>query len=258
MTPPVDLSDPGPPEVLSVRRRQIRAGGFAVLSVVGSVAAWVGAAAYSSFLLAGLAGSHVSASRSLVSELEAAGQPYAAAFRLSDVVSGIAIVLVALVLPGRVGWTGYGRTGYGRAGCACLGLLGLTSISDGLTRMPCAPSISAACRARLESGAGVIGEIADPHALSGAVGFAAAVLAMLFVGVALRPRWKRAGGWSIAVGLTVAGIGLVDLPLILLDSAVGVAERARVVLTSCWLVGLGVVLFSERGGRGRGRVRTGR
>jgi len=79
-------------------------GSVLFLGASGGVLAWCAAATYSSFLLAGWVHSPLPATTSLVSELEATGQPHHLFFRLTGVLSGIAILAVATPARGVSSW----------------------------------------------------------------------------------------------------------------------------------------------------------
>ena len=108
---------------------------------VGGVAGLVGAAAYSSFLLAWPLGSTLDPVNSYVSELGVRTQPASAFFRASDVLAGLLIVLLALLL--RDGLPSHWRR---EAGRAALAIAGAASVFDGWHPMGCLPSIAVACR----------------------------------------------------------------------------------------------------------------
>ena len=209
-------------------------------------AAALGAAVtYSLFLIAPLCGSHLPVGDSFPSELEAVGQPHAGWFRLADAVSGILIVLAVL---GAYRLSTFGSERLGAFSTAVLGLssiaiTGLASVSDAATTMGCAPSSSAACRAEDASVTGLLGQVFEAHTVSGLVGFAGASVGMILLGLALRPRSRGWGTASVALGFVLAGIGLVDLALLLVSGPFGFAERARDVAVSLWLAGLSALLL---------------
>jgi len=168
------------------------------LGASGGVLPWCAAATYSSFLLAGWAHSPLPATTSLVSELEARGQPHHLFFRLTGVLSGIAILAVAGLctrcLP---------PTTRARSGCVLLAVLGIATIADGATQMACAPSIDVVCRDQEESVHGLLAQLAQLHTVSGLIGFAAATSAMLLIDAATELRtafsdwmllWMSSGG----------------------------------------------------------------
>ncbi len=208
------------------------------LGASGGVLAWCAAATYSSFLLAGWAHSPLPATTSLVSELEATGQPHHLFFRLTGVLSGIAILAVAALctrcLP---------PTTRARSGCVLLAVLGIATIADGATQMACAPSIDVVCRDQEESVHGLRAQLAQLHTVSGLIGFAAATSAMLLIGTATETRVFRLV--SIGCGLGVASLGLIDIPLLLTNSVIGLGERGRILLISLWLAALGARMLAH-------------
>jgi lycopene cyclase domain-containing protein len=210
------------------------------LGASGGVLAWCAAATYSSFLLAGWAHSPLPATTSLVSELEATGQPHHLFFRLTGVLSGIAILAVAALctrcLP---------PTTRARSGCVLLTVLGIATIADGATQMACAPSIDVVCRDQEESVHGLLAQLAQLHTVSGLIGFAAATSAMLLIGTATETRTRVFRLFSIGCGLGVASLGLIDIPLLLTNSVIGLGERGRILLISIWLAGLGVRMLAH-------------
>jgi len=50
----------------------------------------------------------------------------------------------------------------------------------------------------------------------------------------------------IAIGLTIAATGLLDICLLLAGADIGTTERLRTLLTSAWLAAIGVALIRAR------------
>ncbi len=50
---------------------------------------------------------------------------------------------------------------------------------------------------------------------------------------------------SIGCGLGVASLGLIDIPLLLLNCVIGLGERGRVLLISIWLAALGARMLAQ-------------
>src|SRR6266540_3987367 len=196
---------------------------------VGGMAGLVGAAAYSSFLLARLFGSTLDPVDSYVSELGVRAQPASAFFRASDALAGLLIVLLALVL--RDGLPGDWRREAGRAGHP----------------MGCTPSINVVCRPH-RSFIGLLAQLREAHTVSSVIGVVAAVASMLLLGSLLReiPRWRCLGGIGQLTGLAVAALGLLELPLSLASHWVGLVERISVLWVSGWLAALATLAL--RGG----------
>ncbi len=62
---------------------------------------------------------------------------------------------------------------------------------------------------------------------------------MLLIGTATELRTRVFRLVSIGCGLGVANLGLIDIPLLLTNSVIGLGERGRVLLISIWLAALG-------------------
>jgi hypothetical protein len=209
-------------------------------AVVGyAVAGLAAGACYSSFLAAPPLGSRLSMADSYVSELEAPGQPARTLFRLTDLVAALLILVLAVALFNRVR-----PEGRSSLGCLFLAGVGLSSLADGLDPMPCAPSISEACRRRLDE-VPIITQLHQRHTLFGVVGVCAAVLAMLLLGSSGRVRrWQpRLGRESRVGGLVLAALVCAEVPLAVRGHGIGAVERLHVLLISAWIVGLGWQLF---------------
>ena len=203
-----------------------------------AVAAIVAATAYSSFVFGPVLHSHLPTAHSFVSELEAAGQPYRQFFRATDILSGVLIVAVAAVLARRLGRPA-------RPGGALIAVMGIASVTDSATRMGCAPSLDAACRAQDSSITGLLSQVFEAHTLSGLAGFLGGSAGMILLGLAQRPRsapWGRAG---VTAGIALAAVGLVDLALLAGDGPFGLAERGRALVVSLWLLGAAVFLIGD-------------
>jgi hypothetical protein len=210
----------------------------ASMSLIAAATCWVTAVAYSSFLFAGLAGSRLPVARSYVSELEAAGQPHRGLFRLSEVLSGLGLIvlaaLAARLLP---------RTRTCVAGCGLLAAAGVGSLFDAANSMTCAPSIDVVCRDRQDTAAGLVHQVTQAHTASSLVGFLATAVAVLLLGAAVSAADTVFARVSIGCAILTGLTGLSDLALILAHSAVGISERARISVFSLWLLTLGVRLL---------------
>ncbi len=192
------------------------------------------ALSYSAFLLGHWTSPHAGR-QVFVSELEAAGQPYNWLFRVADVVSGLAILVLS--------WIVYATLrGPRRAPMACglLAVLGLGSIIDGSSTMSCLPTPNTACARAEHSANSLIGQLADLHTDSGLAGFVGAAAGALLLGVVLQSHGRPLGRLSIALGLAVAGAGLLDLLVLLAGGNIAVIERTRILLTSVWLLIVGL------------------
>jgi hypothetical membrane protein len=212
-------------------RGPARAVGYAVAGLLAGVC-------YSSFLLARPLGSRLSLTESYVSELEVAGQPASAFFRLTDVVAALLIVVLAIALVRRLARE---RPAEMRAtvGCLFLAGLGLAAAADALFPMSCTPSTSEACRREVDDVA-IIAQLHQGHTLSSVLGVFAAQAAMLLLGVSprVRRRWPALARASLACGLALVVLGLSEVPLST-QHRLGAIERLHVLLISAWLATLG-------------------
>ena len=217
---------------------------FRPARLAAAATCWVTALCYSSFVFAAWCGSRLPVSRSYVSELEAVGQPDRTLFRLSDVVSGLGLVVLAilavpLLSPGVAA----------RIACGLLGVAGIASLFDAANSMSCAPSIDAVCRSHQDTASGLITQVTQAHTTSSLVGFLATAGVLLMFGTAATvcsaepdatgPAFART---SMAAAIGTAVLGLVDVVLILTNSVIGISERARILVFSLWLLVLGVQL----------------
>jgi hypothetical protein len=125
-------------------------------------------------------------------------------------------------------------------------------VTDAVTTMGCAPSLSAACRAQDDSVTGLLGQTLQAHTLSGLAGFLGAAGGMVLLGFAVRDRAVAWGTASVTTGFVLAGAGLIDVGMLVAQGPFGLIERLRAVLVSVWLLGLAAFLY-RRGGPGRRR-----
>ncbi|SHW23700.1 Uncharacterised protein [Mycobacteroides abscessus subsp. abscessus] len=191
----------------------------------------VGLIGYCDFPLQWVVGSALSPTRSYISELAVAGQPYYQVFRIGDLVAGIGLAILAGVL---VIWRPSSPM---RLGSAALVVAAATSVVDALSPMSCAPSVDPRCWAA--DHAAVSTQLSQLHTISGVVGFTAVLLAMAAYGVALggQPGMRRLG----LVGLTCAAIGGVlggiEIVTALADTDwTGLFERIHVAIVGTFLV----------------------
>lgn len=191
---------------------------------------WLAAVLNSAFLLAPLAHSHLPAATSYSSELEAAGQPHAALFRLLDATGGAAILLAAALGSVRKAQSW---------GWAALALVGIGSVLDAAAPMSCAPSVDTACRRAQDSTGGLLAQLAHSHTQSSLVGFLASAAAMLMLAPWLGRRWSGGTPTSRVCAAVTGALGLIDVALILTDGQVGLSERARLVVFAGWLILVG-------------------
>jgi uncharacterized protein DUF998 len=219
---------------LRSRRGTIRRSRFA------PVAGMVAAASYSFFLLSPMLRPGLPSGQGFISEFEAAGQPFAWLYRLSDVVAGGGTLLLAAAL-WRQSWQGRQHA----AGLLMLALTGSASILDGLSSMGCDPSRDARCALSDQSAGGLLGQLRDVHSQTGLFGFLGAAAGAILLGAAMYAAHPRLGIAQLTLGIAIAGCGLADLGLLLTGRDVGAVERLRTVATSSWFVCLSVVAVRE-------------
>lgn len=203
-----------------------------------AIAGMVAAACYSSFLVAWPLGSRLSVTGSYVSELEAPGQPASGFFRLTDLVGGLFIVVLAVALVVRL-WPEV----RGTTGGLFLAVVGLAAAADGLDPMPCTPSTSQTCHRQIDQVA-IIVQLHQWHTVSSILGACSAMTAMLLLGVSRQVRrWRPwLGRASLAGGLLLVMLGLSEVPMTV-GHGVGAVERLHVALISAWITALGWQLF---------------
>lgn len=208
---------------------------------IGAYSALFAAPTYSSFLLSRWTRPAASRGAAFISELEAPGQPYNWLFRLSDIASGLAIVVTALGV--FVLLEQQRRANLVAVLVACVGV---GSLIDGTTTMSCAPSVDQRCAAAESTASGLLQQLNQLHTDSGLIGFLSAATGAVLLGMTLMvssPRWGRL---MIAIGLTIAATGLLDICLLLAGADIGTTERLRTLLTSAWLAAIGVALIRAR------------
>ena len=196
-----------------------------------TVAVLVGLIGYCDFPLQWIVGSPLSPTRSYISELAVAGQPYYQFFRVGDLVAGIGLAILAGVL---VIWRPSSPM---RLGSAALVVAAATSVVDALSPMSCAPSVDPRCWAA--DHAAVSTQLSQLHTISGVVGFTAILFAMAAYGVALggQPGMRHLR----LMGLTCAAIGAVlggiEIVTALADTDwTGLFERIHVAIVGTFLV----------------------
>ena len=203
---------------------------------LGAVAAFVAAVSYSSFLAERWTHSTLSGSRAFISSLEAAGQPWAWAYRLSDVVAGVAMTLVAVVL-----WRRFGRGRTSVTAAVLLAVAGVSSVIDGATSMRCSGTIDAACAAAERNPTGMLSQLGDLHVDSGVGGLVGVCGAAILFGAGLRGSVARdrMGRCWVLLGALVGLSGLADVVVLLAGGDIGIVERFRTLTSSLWLVAVG-------------------
>lgn len=216
------------------RRRELR-------GPLGYLAAWVAALSYSSFLLSPLTSAGMMTGRGFVSELEASGTAYAWLYRSLDVVAGLSIIVLVFLL-----WRSVGDRRRARVAMILLGLVGLSSIVDGITSMRCNPTLDRVCAAGEGTVSGLFGQLTSVHTDTGLIGFAGAGAAAILLGAVLMEERVRGSVAQLSAGVAIAVCGLVDLLLLLAHRDLGAVERIRILITSAWFLLLGHFL-SVRG-----------
>ncbi len=210
----------------------------------GGIAAIIAAACYSSFLLSAWTHASRLTSGGFISELEAPGQPYAWFYRCTDIAAGLGMLTAAWALSALIA----GRR-WSAAAVVLLALTGAGSVLDGATSMRCDPGISAQCARGEHTASGLIGQLSALHTDSGLLGFAASAAGAIVLGAVLAGGWKSWGRLHILLGVSIAGCGIADLVLLLTGGGIGTAERARVLLTSAWLLTVGAFLLRRPAAR---------
>ena len=197
----------------------------------------VGLVGYCDFPLQWVVGSQLSPTRSYISELAVAGQPYYQIFRIGDLVAGIGLAILAGIL---VIWRPSAQM---RLGSTALAVAAATSIVDALSPMSCAPSVAPRCWAA--DHAPLSTQLSQLHTVSGVVGFTAVLIAMAAYGAALcsQPGTRQLG----LVGLICAAIGAVlggiEIVTALADMEwTGLFERIHVALVGTFLLMLTFVV----------------
>jgi hypothetical membrane protein len=207
----------------------------------GGIAAIIAAVCYSSFLLSPWTHAASPAGNGFISELEDPGRPFAWLYRTSDVLAGLGVLIAAWALYRLIG----GRRGSAVA-AGLVALTGVSSILDAATGMQCDPNTSARCARGEHTAFGLLGQLAAVHTDTGLLGFIGSALGAVVLGAVLGRRWTAWGRLSTAAGIGIATCGLADLILLLMSGSIGTTERARVLLTSAWLLIIGVFLLGQR------------
>lgn len=211
--------------------------------IASVVLAAVAAVLYSSFLLTYLTGSGRSAD--FVSELERPGAPYAAWYRASDVVAGIAMLALAWLC--RSLFPGRGVRPAVRWAVVAVTAVGVASMLDGASSMDCVSSVTSRCDLGDHSVVGLLRQLVVGHTLSGLVGFAAAGMGAAWCA---RAAWSSSNDlWMrvhIVLGAGIGLCGLADLVLLLGQIDVGLVERVRILLVSLWVGALPWTLHAVR------------
>ncbi len=216
----------------------------------GAACAFLAAATYSAFLLERWTHPRFPADHAFISQLELPGQPWSWLYRSSDVISGVAMVLAAVVL-----WrTLRGGTSAGRrvlVGTGSFLVAGLASAADGATAMRCTATASRPCDVSIQAPRALLAQLGDLHADSGVLGLLGAAAAAVLLGSVMVGQAPVLARISIVTGTCIASAGLLDVALLMTGADIGLAERARVLLTSIWLGTVGIWLLLHPHGNRR-------
>lgn len=196
-----------------------------------TAAVFVGLIGYCDFPLQWVVGSTLSPTRSYISELAVAGQPYHQVFRIGDLAAGMGLAILAGVL---AIWRPSSRM---RFGSAALAVGAATSIVDALSPMSCAPSVDPRCWAA--DHASVWTQLPQLHTISGVVGFTAVLIAMASYGAALgsRPDTRHLGLVALACAAIGSLLGGIEIVTALADTGwTGLFERIHVAVIGTFLL----------------------
>ncbi|WP_372499135.1 DUF998 domain-containing protein [Streptomyces somaliensis] len=211
----------------------------------------LGALSYSAWLLELPLATGLDPLRSYVSELAAADQPLGALFRTTDLLAGLLLLAAALppLLAAR-------RPPWAVAGWAALALFGAVTAVDSRLPLSCAPTADAACAARED--AGLVPAAHTAHAVSSGLAMAGAVTAVVALTVAARrygwwPLLARTGPVLVALELAATAWTLAAVAAFEAGHghwALGVGQRAQLLLVAVWLLLLARSLPCRAGRRG--------
>ncbi|GHG16351.1 DUF998 domain-containing protein [Streptomyces filamentosus] len=232
-----------------------------------AVLLFLGALAYTAWVLEVVVRTGLDPVRTYVSELAAADQPLGGLFRATDLAAGLLVLAGAVTgllatraagppaEPGVPSWArtapGAGRRPWLLAGWAALALFGAATAVDSRLPLSCAPTTDPECAAR--ETAGLVPATHTAHAVSSSLALTGALLAMVALTVAARryglwPPLARSGPvlvaleaaatvWTLAaVAAFEAGKGLWSL---------GAGQRLQVLLVAVWTAVLAVSLARE-------------
>jgi hypothetical protein len=178
-------------------------------------------------------GDRITVERAYISELSVTGQPAHLLFRISDIAAGVGLTVLAAV------FTRWPPTAATRTGGVALTTVAAASVVDGVSPMGCAPSIDLQCwRA---DHASLTAQLAQPHTVSGLIGFTACMIAITAYSAVLRhqPGLQRLAAAGFAAAGVAACLGGIEIAMALTAApGVGLAERVQVVVISGWLAAL--------------------
>ncbi|MFB7277693.1 DUF998 domain-containing protein [Streptomyces hydrogenans] len=233
-----------------------------------AVLLFLGALAYTAWVLEVVVRTGLDPVRTYVSELAAADQPLGGLFRATDLVAGLLVLAGAVTgllatrapagpapEPGVPSWARTGPTArrpWLLAGWSALALFGAATALDSRLPLSCAPTVDPECAAR--ETAGLVPATHTAHAVSSGLAMTGALVAMVALTVAARRYglWRplartgpalvalelAATAWTLAaVAAFEAGRGLWSL---------GAGQRLQVLLVAVWTGVLAVSVARER------------
>lgn len=221
-------------------------------AIIGAWCLILGAAANVAFLVEGYTGATLDRVNTFVSELGSQGQPAAAFFRLSDLVTGL------LLLAGLIAAFGLlPRNRWLRLGLACAIFFSAMTVVDAFAPLDCVPSVDKACRALEESGQVSLAH--QIHSITGVLesffGFLALILIALGLWQLQRQRavpadWRELSHFLVITGILYALLSLViAVQYVLETSGIGIVQRFQVVMFAAAMFALGLVLRHYRAPR---------
>ncbi|MFD4386516.1 DUF998 domain-containing protein [Streptomyces sp. NPDC058486] len=233
-----------------------------------AVLLFLGALAYTAWVLEVVVRTGLDPVRTYVSELAAADQPLGGLFRATDLVAGLLVLAGAVAgllahraaagpapAPGVPSWARTGtrpaRRPWLLAGWAALALFGAATAVDSRLPLSCAPTVDPECAAR--ETAGLVPATHTAHAISSGLAMTGALVAMVALTVAARRYglWRplartgpalvalelAATAWTLAaIAAFEAGQGLWSL---------GAGQRLQVLLVAVWTGVLAVSVARE-------------
>ncbi|RII17072.1 hypothetical protein DSC45_15020 [Streptomyces sp. YIM 130001] len=221
--------EPSPPPSFPPPGTRCRAA--AVLLVLGAVA-------YSAWLVEVFVATGLDPLRNYVSELAAEGEPLGGLLRTTDLVSGLLVMVAALVvLAGRTSGTRWTVTGLG-----ALAVFGAATVADSRVPLSCTPTADPACAER--EAAGLVPASHVAHTCTSSLAAAAALVAMAALTVAVRrgrgrSLLARTGPWIVAAEVAAGAWTLTSVGAFEAGQGtwfLGLAQRLQVILIALWLV----------------------
>jgi Protein of unknown function (DUF998) len=218
-----------------------RSGRARLEALGGGLVGLFAACAYSSFVLEKALGSPLNPAHAYVSELGARSQPATAFFRVSDVLAGAGLIVLAWAL---LRWLP--ADWRCRLGCGAIAVMGAASVVAGAKPLACTPSADVVCRLRDRTDP--LAQLHQAHVASSMIGFLGAVMGMLLLGSLLRDVscWRWLGRLGTVGAFLATGLAVLELALTLLPGLwVGLPERAETLLESAWYGALALRLIAD-------------